>query len=202
MIPLMKSLRALAILGGCTALVMAAPSVRAQSQVSGLLGARQHQPGRLARHLPYAKDDYSALAALRFHDRNGYGQLGLGYAWDPSGRPTAEYVLTPQIHVVFKARYLAFGMGAMKSYVADDEQGDDWSPFYYGASCRTPRVVRLRRSPQGVLHVRLVGSRVGRGFRALTGPGSAVLVHNPSVPACATGLFAVPAGRDAAIRAA
>ncbi len=131
MIRLVKGMRALAILWGWAIFVMAVPSARAQSYVSGLLGARQHQPGRLARHLPYDQDDYSALAALRFHERDAYWQLGLGYAWDPSGRPTAEYVLTPQIHIVFKARYLAFGLGAMKSYVADDEQGDDWSPFYY-----------------------------------------------------------------------
>jgi len=55
----------------------------------------------------------------------------LGYAWDPSGSPDAEYILTPQGHLFFKGNLLVIGLGVMKSYIREDGRKDSWSPFYY-----------------------------------------------------------------------
>lgn len=115
-----------------TLMVLTTP-VWAQIHTSALVGARRHQPGHLASVLPYGRNDYSVLAALQFHDRDAYWQIGLDFGWDPTGSPTAEYVLTPQLHLFFKGNVIAIGLGVMKSYIRDDARDKDWSPIYYEA---------------------------------------------------------------------
>ncbi len=103
----------------------------AQTYTSALVGARRHRIGLLAGELPYAQNDYSGVAAVRFHDRDAWWQAGVGYAWDPSGNESADYVLTPQAHLFFKGNLLLIGVGVLKSYVRDDTRKDKWSPVYY-----------------------------------------------------------------------
>ncbi len=70
-----------------------------------------------------------------------------------------------------------------------------------GASCKTPRVPRLRRSPQVVLQVKTAWCRTFCCVRAGKVPRIAVFRHTPSLPASAAGLSDAPAIRSGAMRA-
>lgn len=117
---------------GSLALFLTAATTQAVSMRYLSLGGRYHAENSQLPELPYDKGDYSAMAAVQFHEGDAYWQLGVDYAWDGGSLdPNSDYVLTPQAHLMFKDRVFVGGVGILKSYMESKDGESEWSDLYY-----------------------------------------------------------------------
>jgi len=99
---------------------------------SGLsLGARSHVDHSTFVDLPYDDGDLSYGLAYEIHESAAYWQVAVLYAPDVSGVETIDYVITPQINLIMKDSFWRMGVGALGSYIRDNETGGDWTDVYW-----------------------------------------------------------------------
>ena len=94
-------------------------------------GLRMHSENSEFTELPYGDDDLSYLLAWEGHEDDGYWQIAVDYAPDVSGNKTTDYILTPQMNLIWKDRMFIGGIGGLQSYVHDSDAGSDWTDFYW-----------------------------------------------------------------------
>lgn len=78
---------------------------------------------------PFADGDISAVAAYEYHEEAAFWQIAVDYAPAPRGSNAVDYVVTPQVNLLFKDRMYHGGVGALVSYVGKNES--EWSDIYW-----------------------------------------------------------------------
>lgn len=149
----MKKLHlSLLVVGAFLALGWGAKPVMADNAV--VAGTRVHMEAPSDSDLPYGDGDMSYFIGYEYHDTAAFWQLGVDIAPDISSRElpipnstdlttgekqyyedtTAEYVITPQINLVFKDGIFRGGVGAFMSYISrsgvlyeDKAASSEWS---------------------------------------------------------------------------
>jgi len=116
--------------GGLLACLLVGPRQVSADTAAGI-GARQHVDHPYFEVLPYDDGDLSYGLAVEWHDESAYWQLAFNYAPDVTGTNATDYVLTPQINLVFKDNIWRGGLGVLKSYIVDKETGSDWTDVYW-----------------------------------------------------------------------
>jgi hypothetical protein len=106
------------------------------SSSSALVGGmRYHAENGNIPQVPFQDGDLSYLLAYEYHEDIAFWQIACGYAPGVGGDTNkADYVITPQINLIFKDGYFRGGVGALKSYMQWDDRtstADKWSPFYW-----------------------------------------------------------------------
>jgi hypothetical protein len=97
-------------------------------------GARYHVNDSAAPDLPFDDGDISYAVAYEYHEAGGLWQLALDWAPHVSGTNgmgTVDYVLTPQINLMFEDRGVRLGVGALASYFGGIQEGNDWTDVYW-----------------------------------------------------------------------
>lgn len=126
----MKRKMIISLLAASFAVVSSAQDpVVGRSMVS--VGARQHAAHSEFEELPFDDGDISYGVAYEYHEMTGYWQVALDYAPDVSGTNSTDYVVTPQISLIFKDRAWRGGLGLLKSYIRDNDGEADWTDFYW-----------------------------------------------------------------------
>jgi len=126
----MKTLPTSAILAGAAfALLAGNPAYAARRHAAGA-GARWHVNHTVFEELPFDDGDLSYGLAYEYHDEAAYWQLAVHYTPD-AGTNGTDYVVTPQINLIFKDRIWRLGVGALDSYVAAEDGGGDWGDVYW-----------------------------------------------------------------------
>jgi len=118
------------------ALILFADNVQAQQmgRTSAVtVGVRQYNNHPDDTEFPFGDSDLGYLMAYEFHEGNAFWQFGLGYT--PSASATSqvaevEYVITPQLHLVYQDGSLMMGVGALKHYISDTN-GKHWTSIYW-----------------------------------------------------------------------
>lgn len=112
--------------------VMATTSFAADPKIEHKvsIGLRSHINHSEFKALPFDQGDLTYLVAYEYHEGVGFWQVGIGYTPDPSGDKSADYVLTPQISLIFKDRFWRGGIGALKNYIGRDKE-DNWMDIYW-----------------------------------------------------------------------
>jgi hypothetical protein len=134
----MKNIRVYSI-GMAAVLAAFIVNVEAQEQLSSHVlsfGARHHQEHSTYGELPFGDGDVSYALAYEYHENAAYWQLALDASFDPSGTNTVtsefDYVLTPQINLIFKDELWRGGAGALASYMVDKKTDDgEWTDIYW-----------------------------------------------------------------------
>jgi hypothetical protein len=118
---------------GVAAAGLLAAAAQAQAPVpSVVVGGRYHAASTVLPDLPYDDGDLSLLVAYQLEEAASVLQFALDYAWDAGARSNAvDYVLTPQINVLFRRNWLAFGTGALMSRIEGEGEGTGWTGLYY-----------------------------------------------------------------------
>lgn len=94
-------------------------------------GTRYHINHSIFEELPFDDGDFSYCLAYEYHEDAGYWQIGVDYAPDVTGAESTDYVITPQINLVFKDGIWLGGVGALRSYINDETAGGDWIDLYW-----------------------------------------------------------------------
>lgn len=113
-------------------------NVEAQAELSSHVlsfGTRHHQEHSTYGELPFGDGDYSYAIAYEYHEGEAYWQIALDASFDPSGTNSVtsefDYVLTPQINLIFKDEIWRGGIGALASYMIDKDTDDgEWTDVY------------------------------------------------------------------------
>jgi hypothetical protein len=95
------------------------------------VGARYHSEGAVPPEVHYAKGDTSYLLGYRYTENKVSWHLAAEYAPNVGTSNNVDYVITPQINLLFADRYFLFGAGALMSYLKDDTLDDPWSALYF-----------------------------------------------------------------------
>lgn len=102
------------------------------------LGARYHKDHSVFTDRPFGDGDISYALAYEYSERLAYWQLALDFAPDVSGTRDSDgddseaesvgtdFVLTPQLNLVFTDRFFRAGPGIRGSYIRDDEGNSEW----------------------------------------------------------------------------
>lgn len=109
-------------------------TVQAQSALA--VGARKHVKHSTIDELPFEEDDMSYLLAYEFHERESFWQIAVGYTPDAtglneSGLQSTDYVITPELNLMFQDNAWQAGAGILKNYVRDESLGSEWSDLYW-----------------------------------------------------------------------
>lgn len=94
-------------------------------------GARYHVDHSVCEELPFGDGDVSYGLAYEYHEESGYWQIAMNYTPDITGTNLTDYVITPQINLIFKDRMWRGGIGALRSYVRDVDNNGDWTDMYW-----------------------------------------------------------------------
>ncbi len=100
-------------------------------------GARYHMRHSEYLELPFDDGDFSYLLGYEYHENSAFWQLLVGYVPDISegddGRGAGiDYVITPQINLLFEDRNWIGGVGVLGSYIeAEDSDASDWTDVYW-----------------------------------------------------------------------
>lgn len=109
--------------------------VSAPAENRWALGGRYHSENTTFPELPFGKGDLSGFVAYEYVEAAGAWQVGLDVCprstkeYSTNGTDTADYVLTPQLNLVLKEKYILMGGGALISYVA--RKDPEWTDLYY-----------------------------------------------------------------------
>ena len=101
----------------------AAPS---SSRISMGVRLMDEFPG--LKDFPVEKDDLAYELFYEYHEGIGLWQIGAAYI--PDGDERFDYLVTPQVNLIFKDRIYRLGSGVLKSCVAT-EDGEDWTDLYW-----------------------------------------------------------------------
>lgn len=86
-------------------------------------GARGHASFPGIDNLPLEKGDYSYLLMYEYHESKAFWQFGASYAPAPSD-DRFEYIITPQMNLIFKDKIFRLGGGVMTSRVKTANDSD------------------------------------------------------------------------------
>jgi hypothetical protein len=111
------------VLGMCSG-VLAADG----SSVS--LGVRHHSGHSVVPEIPFEEGDWSYCVAYEYHEDTGCWQLVLDFSPEVGGSAGIDYVLTPEMNLIFSDSSFKLGMGILASYVSSDTL-DDWTDMYW-----------------------------------------------------------------------
>lgn len=114
-----------------TLLLLVASVQFCSAQTSTSIGAKYHPAHSEFLELPYDDGDMSVGIAYSGESEDSVWQLAVDYAWDLNGSTTTDYIITPQINLLWKDRAWFGGVGIMSSYIEDMITGDDWTDIYY-----------------------------------------------------------------------
>lgn len=96
--------------------------------------ARFHEEHTVFEEYPFTGGDISYGFALEYHEDAAYWQVAVLYAEKP-GPSTAtnnlDYVLTPQVSLIFKDGPWRGGLGVLASLLEDEVEGSDWTDIYW-----------------------------------------------------------------------
>ncbi len=92
-------------------------------------GVRLHDEFPGLPELPVEKDDLSYELMYEYHEGIGLWQIGAGYMPGPRD-DRFNYLITPQVNLIFKDRIYRLGSGIMKTYVESDS-GSSWTDLYW-----------------------------------------------------------------------
>lgn len=100
-----------------------------------LFGVHYHVASHVVPQYSYDKD-FSYLLAYEYHNASAYWQLAVGYAPKASGTNNVDYIITPQINLIFKDGYLRGGAGVLWDYRkfnedSTSEKSSDWTKTYW-----------------------------------------------------------------------
>jgi len=136
----MNAVRSIAIAGLLTVLLAAGNSEAQMSRGANsavTVGVRQYNTHPTDPDFPFADGDLGYNLSYEYHEGNAYWQLGLGYAPHSSATSQVagieyeiEYVVTPQLHLIYQDGLFLMGVGALKHYVNDTE-GKHWTSLYW-----------------------------------------------------------------------
>jgi len=94
-------------------------------------GVRQQVDHSVFEDLPFDDGDLTYTLGYEYHDGAGYWQLLLGYTPEVGDGDVVDYVITPQLNLIFQDRIFLAGTGVMGSYVESKEEGGDWTSVYW-----------------------------------------------------------------------
>lgn len=122
---------------------LVAPSGSAKGKSTISVGLRQHVDHSEFEEYPFDDNTLAYGAAYEYHDKHAYWQLAVLYTEDvdtvqsttaatDSTVPLQEvdYILTPQLNLIFKDDYWRLGGGILSSYVVT-ENDEDWLDPYW-----------------------------------------------------------------------
>lgn len=94
-------------------------------------GGRRHTEHSAFDELPFVDGDMSYSIGMEVHESAGYWQLLVGYAPDVGNATNnIDYVLTPQLNVLFRDGMWVGGTGILSSRVSTNND-DDWTDLYW-----------------------------------------------------------------------
>lgn len=104
-----------------------------------LLGAKYHQEHSAFDELPFGNGDISYALGYEFRERIAALQLAVDIAPDVSRNRTndsgaavsTDWALTPQANLLFTDGPLRGGVGALMTYIRDDEGDGEWTSLYW-----------------------------------------------------------------------
>lgn len=111
------------------------PAALAENAITA--GARYHATHSHYLELPFEKGDISYTLGYEYHEASAFWQLLLGYTPDVDkgndGRGIGvDYVLTPQINLLFVDKNCMLGIGVLSSYMERlDNAKSDWTDIYW-----------------------------------------------------------------------
>lgn len=102
------------------------------------VGLRHHILHTNFEDWPYDDGDLSYGVAYEIHESGGCWQVAVDYAHNVGETNVADYVITPQLNLLFKDNAWRGGVGALASYIKYDEEespelaaDDGWSDIYW-----------------------------------------------------------------------
>ncbi len=95
-------------------------------------GARAHQTrSEFPEYIP-EKNDVSYLIAYEYHEDPAFWQLAAGFTPNPGNSNTVDYLITPEINLLFKDRMVRGGVGILKPYArGKDGMESKWQDLYW-----------------------------------------------------------------------
>ncbi|PIE71767.1 MAG: hypothetical protein CSA22_01020 [Deltaproteobacteria bacterium] len=94
------------------------------------VGARFHQEQPEFKNPSFGDGDMTYLAAYEYHELYGSWQFALGYTPETDLDETVDYILTPEINLIYKERFYRGGIGMLKDYIKWEDQSG-WRDLYY-----------------------------------------------------------------------
>lgn len=110
------------------------------------LGVRKHTSNPNFAEVKFDDDDFSYALALEWYDAGGYWQVGASYTPSPDAIDDSDYIITPQISLIFYESIWRIGVGVLKSYVNSSTKSE-WSDIYWQA------IAGIGLPPIGKLHL-------------------------------------------------
>lgn len=117
-----KRLYCLPLLGAALVLIVPAASAKSSGNHAVSLGVRHHAAHSAFLAYPFDEGDLSYGLAYEYHEGGGYWQLALDYGAKTGELYPTDYVVTPQINLLFKDSYWRLGAGALTSYVRYEDR--------------------------------------------------------------------------------
>jgi hypothetical protein len=94
-------------------------------------GIRYHRQNPRLEELPFDDGDLSYGLALEYSETAAYWQLAVQYAPDVTGGTNEiDYIITPQLNLLFTERGWTGGVGALASYIVDETE-EEWTDVYW-----------------------------------------------------------------------
>ena len=116
------------------------PAGEAKGKSQFSVGLRQHVDHSDFDEYPFDNDTLSYGAAYEYHDKSAFWQLAVLYTEDVDTVTSAsgpipstsevDYILTPQLNLIFNEEYWRAGAGILGNYVVTDDD-KDWADPYW-----------------------------------------------------------------------
>ncbi|MCX6998509.1 MAG: hypothetical protein NTV49_15855 [Kiritimatiellaeota bacterium] len=117
---------------GTGLLLLACPRAPAQDRNAVTGGVRWHAAHSVFAGLPFGKGDLSYALGYEYHEGLALWQILADYAPDLTGTNNANYVITPQLNLLFEDKIWRAGLGVLDGHIASkvaDESG--WTGIYW-----------------------------------------------------------------------
>ena len=116
------------LLMSCSILAHAKTSTKMTTDIS--VGVQQHVDHSSFKELPFGNGDLSYAIAYELREGPSYWQLVLDVAPDITGADSVDYMLTPQLNIIFEDNIWQGGLGILNSYVERDSDSG-WTGLYW-----------------------------------------------------------------------
>ena len=96
------------------------------------IGAKKHVESSVSRESIFAEDDISYRLGYEYHESDGAWQIVLDYCPSVEGSDQIEYLLTPELNVMFKDKEwrTSGGVGILKTLVKTQTESE-WTDLYW-----------------------------------------------------------------------
>ena len=81
--------------------------------------------------LSFKEGDMAYGLAYQYAESTGCWRLGVNYAPKASGTNDVDYVITPEIALLFSDQIWRGGLGVLRSYVEHKDAPSEWTSFYW-----------------------------------------------------------------------